>query len=142
MRVPRIVVFALIGFVVAALLLFFFGRGGVLDYRGLLAYRSAVADNVADLERINSELQSQVQALGSDSERLILQARELGYFREGERVIRTDARARSGTSYTVGRVLHRGAKPARADWPYRTVGLALPLLLVLLSAVLRRGRQP
>ena len=97
MKVPRVVVYTVLSYIITSALFFFFGSGGLLDYRRLVTYRETVEENIDDLGRINSDLLSEVQALGSDPERLTLQARELGYFREGERIIRItdDSRRRS-----------------------------------------------
>ena len=141
MRVPRIVVYIILSSIVAVMLHLFFGGGGMLDYRRLSAYRGSLQDNIDDLERINGELLSEVQALGSDAERLTLQARELGYFREGEKVIRFSNSSRSKSTYTVGKVLRRKANKLQADWPYRAVGMGLPVVLIVVSASVRRGRK-
>jgi len=141
MKVPRIVVYVIFSFVVAAALCYFFGSGGLLDYRRLLTYRASLQDNIDDLERINRELLTEVQALGSDPERLTLQARELGYFQEGERVIRISADTARKSTYTVGKVLRRKAKQPRADWPFRATGLGLPVLLALVSVSVRRRKN-
>ena len=141
MKVPRIVAYIIFSLIVATALNFFFGSGGLLEYRRLASYSGSLRDNIDDLERTNGELLSEVRALGSDAERLTLQARELGYFREGERVIRiSDGPSRSST-YTVGKVLSRKAKQPRADWPFRATGLGLPLALVLVSALVRRRKN-
>jgi len=141
MKVPRIVAYIIFSFIVAAALYFLFGRGGLLEYRRLATYSGSLQDNIDDLERINSELLSEVRALGSDAERLTLQARELGYFREGERVIRISDDSRRHSTYTVGRVLRRKTKQLRADWPFRATGLGLPVLLVLVSVSVRRRKN-
>ncbi|UCF98788.1 MAG: septum formation initiator family protein [Spirochaetaceae bacterium] len=141
MKIPRIVVYILLSFVLTSSLFLLFGGGGVLDYRRLLIYRGSVEENITDLERINSELLAEVQALGSDPERLTLQARELGYFREGERVIRIAGNRRVNSYYTIGKVLRRKPKVPRADWPFRATGLGLPILFVLVSMAVRRRKN-
>ena len=141
MKVPRIVVYTILSFVVAAALYYFFGGGGLQEYRRLLNYRTTLQDNINDLERINGELLTEVQALGSDPERLTLQARELGYFREGERVIRISDNTGRRSAYTVGKVLRRKVKQPRADWPFRATGLGLPVLLVVVSVSVRRRKN-
>ncbi len=141
MKVPRIAAYIIFSFIVATALNFFLGSGGLLEYRRLASYSGSLRDNIDDLESINSELLSEVRALGSDAERLTLQARELGYFREGERVIRiSDGSSRSST-YTVGKVLRRKEKQPRADWPFRATGLGLPVALVVVSALVRRRKN-
>ena len=141
MKIPRILIYILLSFVFTSLLLLFFGSGGLLDYHRLLGYRGTVQKNIDELEQINSELLAEVQALGSDPERLTLQARELGYFREGEKVIRISGYERGRNYYTVGTILRRKPKPPRADWPFRAVGVALPFLLALVSGAVRRRRN-
>jgi cell division protein FtsB len=141
MRVPRIVVYIIFSSIVAVALHLFFGSGGMLDYRRLSAYRGSLQENIDDLELINGELHSEVQALGSDAERLTLQARELGYFREGEKVVRFSNSGKNKTTYTVGKVLHRKATKPKADWPFRAVGLGLPVVLIVVSVSMRRGKK-
>jgi len=141
MKVPRIAVYTILSFILAAALSYFFGSGGVLDYRRLAAYRGSLEENIDNLEHTNGQLLSEVQALGSDAERLTLQARELGYFREGERVIRISDNSRPKSIYTVGKVLHRKIKKPRTDWPFRAIGLGLPVLLVLVSVSVRRRKN-
>jgi cell division protein FtsB len=141
MKIPRIVVYAALSFVVTSLLYLFFGSGGLLDYGRLLHYRTALERNIDDLKTIHDRLLAEVQALGSDPERLALKARELGYFREGEKVIRIAGRERGRDHYTVGRLLRRKARRPRADRVFRVVALGLPLLFILVSMVLRRRRN-
>jgi cell division protein FtsB len=141
MRVPRIVVYIIFSSIVAVALHLFFGSGGMLDYRRLSAYRGSLQENIDDLELINGELHSEVQALGSDAERLTLQARELGYFREGEKVVRFSNSGKNKTTYTVGKVLHRKATKPQADWPFRAVGLGLPVVLIVVSMSMKRGKK-
>jgi cell division protein FtsB len=141
MKIPRIVVYAALSFVITSLLYLFFGSGGLLDYGRLLRYRAAMEQNIAELKTINDRMLAEVQALGSDPERLALKARELGYFREAEKVIRIAGQDRGRDYYTVGRLLRRKAGRPRADWVFRVVGLGLPVLFVLVSMVLRRRKK-
>ena len=141
MKVPRIVVYIIFSFIAATALYYFLGSGGLLDYRRLLSYRGLLQDNIDELEYINSELLTEVQALGSDPGRLTLQARELGYFREGEKVIRISNVAARRSTYTVGKILRRKARQPRADWPFRATGLGLPFLLMLVSVSVRRRKN-
>jgi cell division protein FtsB len=140
-KIPRIVVYAAVSFVITSLLFLFFGSGGLLDYRRLLGYRAAVEQNISDLKEINGELLSEVWALGSDPERLTLQARELGYFREGEKVIRIAGFERGRKYYTVGRILRRKPRQPQSDWVFKAIGLGLPIGLAAVSMWVRRRRN-
>jgi cell division protein FtsB len=141
MRIPRIVVYVIVSFLVTAAFYSILGRGGVREYRRLLDYRASLQQNIEDLERINGQLLAEVQALGSDPERLTLQARQLGFFREGERVIRFAGDTDRRSAYTVGKILRRKAEQPRAEWPFRITALGLPVLLVLVRASVRRHRN-
>jgi cell division protein FtsB len=141
MKIPRIVIYIALSFVLTSLLFFFFGSGGLLDYGNLLAYRADLQDNIAELEGTNDDLLEEVQALGSDPERLTLQARELGYFREGEKVIRIEGYRAGKNYYTVGKILRRKPKQPRMAWPFKALGLGLPILLSLVSLSVRRHKN-
>ena len=141
MKIPRIVAYIALSFTLTSALYLFFGRGGMKDYHRLIQYRTMVEENIDELKRINDELLTEVDALGSDPERITLQARELGYFREGEKVIRMAEQQRGGGYYTVGKVLRRKPKQPRADWPFRVTGLALPILLMFVRMTIRRRKK-
>ena len=141
MKIPRLLLYIALSFVLTSLFLFFFGSGGLLDYRKLLGYRANLQENITDLEGTNSDLLAEVQALGSDSERITLQARELGYFRKGEKVIRIEGYQQGKNYYTVGKIMRRKPQQPRADWPFRAVGVGLPVLLLLGSLAVRRRKN-
>ena len=135
------VVYIALSFVVTSLLSFFSGSGGLLDYANLRAFQAGLKENIADLEGTNEDLLKEVQALGSDPERLTLQARELGYFREGEKVIRIEGYKAGKNYYTVGKILRRKPNQPRKDWPFKALGLGLPILLSFISFSLRRRKN-
>jgi cell division protein FtsB len=141
MKIPRIVAYIALGFVISSVFYLFFGSGGLLEYRRLQIYQGSVEQNIEDLAHINNELLSEVQALGSDPERLTLQARELGYFREGEKIIRLSGHQRGRRYYTVGKILRRKPKTPRSDWPFKVAGLGLPFLLGFVSISVRRRKN-
>ena len=141
MKIPRIVIYIAFSFVVTSLLFFFFGSGGLLDYHNLLVYRAGLQENIAGLEGTNDNLIEEVQALGSDPERIALQARELGYFREGEKVIRIEGYKAGKGYYTVGKMLMRKPKQPRMDWPFKALGVGLPILLSFVSFSVRRHKN-
>ncbi len=127
-----------LGCIACLFLLFFFGTGGRMDYRNLLAYRFRLEANIDDLQETNGKLLDELEALGSDPERIVLQARELGYFQEGEKVIRIEGSTAGKNRYTVGTILSRAADTARMNWPFKVLGLGLPVALFSVSIALRR----
>jgi cell division protein FtsB len=140
MRVSRLVLALCLGFCLSTVLFLLFGTGGIGQYRELLAYRDSLQANIEDLSRIQQGLLQELEALGSDPERVTLQARQLGYFKEGERVIRIQGYEAARSGYTVGRILRRKPVGEPRDWVLRLTGLGLPVMLFALIA-LREGRE-
>lgn len=145
MRLPRLIVYLALGFLCASLLVFVFGGAGLLAYGASSRHRAQLERNIDELEATNARLLQELESLRSDPERLRLQARELGYFREDEYVIRVEGAPAARNSYAVGRVILREPSSPKPVWVFRAVGLGLPALLVfrrLLLSVLRgTGRR-
>ncbi len=86
-----------------------------------------MAANIEELKRINSGLRREVESLGSDPERVALEARRLGYFREGQRVVRFQGEAPRPSSYILGALVRVQLPRQRRDWIWKLAGTALPL---------------
>lgn len=136
MRLPRLAVYLAIGFGVASLLTFLFGEGGVLEYRGAVGYRRQLEQNIGELKRINGQLLEDLEALRSDPELLRLQARQLGYFREDEHVVRIQGRTQPSNFYAIGRIILRKPAARRPVWYFRLAGFGLPAVLLVRRTVL------
>lgn len=136
MRLPRLAVYIALGFGVASLLSFLFADGGVLDYRAADRYRRQLEHNIAELEGIHGRLLDDLEAVRSDPELLRLQARQLGYFRPDEHVIRIQDRVQPGNFYAIGRIILRAPAAPRPVWYFRLAALGLPALLLIARTVL------
>jgi hypothetical protein len=124
--------------------LFFFGNGGLVDYRSLESYQRQLEGNLHELQEINAELMEEQRALGTDPERVALQARELGYFREGEQVIRLEGQSPPRRYFAVGMIIRARSERERSDWIAKMLGLVFPLVLFVaaLARDRRRNRAP
>jgi cell division protein FtsB len=131
MRLPRLVIYLALGFVLVSLLLFVFGSGGVLEYGATAGNRLQLEQNVDELKRINAQLLQELDALRSDPELLTLQARELGYFRENEHVIRIEGTAPARNFYAIGRIILRKPLAPKPSWLFRLVGFGVPVVLLI-----------
>lgn len=131
MRLPRLIIYLALGFVCASLLVFVFGGAGLLEYRASSRHLRQLESNILELEAANARLRDDLEALRSDPELLRLQARELGYFREDEYVVRVEGATAPRNSYAVGRIILREPSLPKPAWVFRGVGLGLPALLVL-----------
>jgi cell division protein FtsB len=141
MKLLRLFFFLAAGFIVSSLLTFFFGSGGIIEYLRLQRYRASLQANLDDLQGVHSRLLQELDALGTDPQRITLQARELGYFRPGERVVRIEGAVPPESYYTVGRLLRRSTPKNPWDRVFRIVGLALPAALYVASFLVRRGER-
>ncbi|MBN1835484.1 MAG: septum formation initiator family protein [Spirochaetales bacterium] len=144
MKIARLVLYLALGFMARSLYLLFFGTGGLVDFRSLESHREQLEGNLAELRRINAELMEEQRALGTDPERVSLQARELGYYRPGEQVVRLEGHGQPRRSFTVGALIGPRAKQERQDWIPKMLGLIVPLVLfvVALGRDGRRHRAP
>ena len=73
---------------VATLLSFLFGASGLLNYHRLQAYQRHVASGIAALEQRHADLERLAKLLRTEPELLRLLARDSGYYRDDELVIR------------------------------------------------------
>ncbi len=127
MKAARLVLLLSAGFLLRSLSLFLWGSGGLDDYRKVEAGRRQLAANIEELKRINSGLRREVESLGSDPERVALEARRLGYFRAGERVVRFQGEVRQPSSFTLGSLVRVQLPRERQDWIWKMAGVAVPL---------------
>lgn len=88
MSVPRLFYCTVAGLVVATLLSFLFGASGLLNYHRLQAYEGRVATGIAALEERHTDLERLANLLRTEPELLRLLARDTGYYRADELVIR------------------------------------------------------
>ena len=70
---------------------------------------------------------------------MALQARELGYFREGEQVIRLEGYRAPRRYFTVGMLIGPRTERERQDWIAKMLGLVVPA--ALFAAALARDRR-
>ena len=88
MSVPRLFYCTVAGLVVATLLSFLFGASGLLNYRRLQEYERRVATGITALEQRHADLERLANLLRTEPELLRLLARDSGYYRADELVIR------------------------------------------------------
>ncbi len=139
MKIIRFGLYISISFVLGTTLLLVWGESGVRAYRQLQEYNLRLQNNIAGLERTNSDLLIELDALRHDPEAIALKARELGFMKEDEQLIRIDGYESAPTHYTVGRILRRNRSPGKRDNLIKLFALVAPILLYLISLIGRRG---
>jgi cell division protein FtsB len=138
MKILRLVFYLSLGFLARSVYLYFLGSGGLADYRALEVYRDQLQANLKELQEIHEDLLEEQRALASDPEQVALQARELGYFRAEERVLRLDGYSPLRRYFTVGKLIRPAPEARRQDWIPKMLALVLPSFLYLFSLVRER----
>ena len=141
MKAARLVLLLSVGFLLRSLALFLWGNGGLGDYRKVEAGRVQLAANIEELKGINSGLRREVESLGSDPERVALEARRLGYFRQGQHVVRFQGEAPRRSSYILGALVRVQVPRERRDWIWKLMGAVLPLAAYAAWALRRKLRH-
>ena len=143
MSVPRLFYCTVAGLVIATLLSFLFGASGLLNYQRLQAYQRLIAAGIATLEERHGDLERYLNLLRTEPELLRLLARETGYYRADELVIRVgpqlDPGAGGSSPYApdfsdVGPLVVQPRLPAPRD-PFNVLALGLFLGLGMFAAL-------
>ncbi len=128
-----------LGFLIGGSMLFFWGHSGIYSYKKLLNYRNSLEANIKDLEQINQQLLNDIDALGSNPEVVALQARELGFFKDDEHVIKIENYSAGGNIHQVGRLIYKAEGKAARDILIKVSALFLPLFFYLFSRIVLKG---
>lgn len=135
MRVIKIIVALYAGFLFGGSMLFFWGHSGIYSYNKLVNYRNSLEANIRDLEQINQQLLNDIDALGSNPEIIALKARELGFFKDDEHVIRIENYSARGNIHQVGRLIYKAEGRATKDILIKISALFLLLFFYLFSHI-------
>ena len=125
----RILLSIYVGMITYLILSFFFGSSGIVSMEGLERYERELEPTIADLESRNGELRGQIESLLTDPDRIRLEARSLGFYRDTEGVIRIPSGGNETRSYNLGRILEE--RPEVTD---RRALFRIIAFIVVLSA--------
>lgn len=138
MRLFRIVLSLYITLLIIFLFEFTVGQAGIFAYRSLAAYHELLLNNMAELEAINGKLNREFKQLATNPEKVRLEARELGYFKREERLLKIEGRQNDKRYFAVGRIMKRSIeRPDLRGFIHIMLGLLPPVLYVLSGFVLK-----
>ena len=120
-------------------MLIFWGHSGIHSYKKLVNYRNSLEANIKELEQINQQLLNDIDALGTNPDIVALEARELGFFKDDEQVIRIENYSARGNIHQVGRLIYKMDGKATRDILIKISALFLPLIFYLFSCILLKG---
>ena len=118
---------AYLGMIIYSILNCFYSSSGFYEYQQLKVFEKQLSRNIEELEGLNEELATELERLRTSDELVTLKARELGYIRDGEIIVKTSWNKEKKNFYSVGRLLkknslHKDRKPV-----FRTVSIMLML---------------
>ena len=121
---------------------FFFGAAGLNDYRQLMQHRDVLIDNVAELQKINWQLVQELKLLAADPDKILVLARDLGYFREGDHVIKPEGISVPKSYYKIGKLIRMPIGRHSELLFAKIVCLIVPILIYLFTGLfVRRSHQ-
>lgn len=120
-------------------MLLFWGHSGIYSYKRLVNYRNSLEANIKELEQINRQLINDIDALGTNPDIVALEARELGFFKDDEQVIRIENYSARGNIHQVGRLIYKTEGKATRDILIKIFALFLPLIFYLFSHIVLKG---
>ena len=135
----RLLISLYVGFVVASFAYFFYGPSGVVAYGELKRDVLRVEENLSELEEIHQKLAAEFESLRRSEETIALKARDLGYLREHETILKLYGIESPPENYAVGRIVARTAHQRERNGLSLNAGLMAMLFSFLLIAALNPG---
>ncbi len=83
---------------------------GVLGYARLETYRGRLESNIDRLDDRQAELSAETRSLRTDADRIRVEARKLGYYREGEGLVRLEGYDPQAVATSPGALVKRPAE--------------------------------
>ena len=88
-----------------SLMTYVWGENGLIAYQKLENYKESLESNIEDLQGVRKTLKGKTESLQSDPETLALSARDMGYYRENERIIYLEGYNSKKNLYVVGELM-------------------------------------
>jgi len=130
-------------FLVASVVIYFFGDSGLLAFHDLEGYRRRLAANVESLQQHNRSLTAELADLKGNGETNVVLARRLGLYRPGDEVVKLPNPSTGVEHYVVGDLLKlRKSSDARSA-VVKTAAICLAMLMtayVLVSSLASRRK--
>lgn len=83
---------------------------GVLGYEHLDAYKGRLESNIERLEDRRGELSAETKSLRTDADRIRVEARQLGYYRESEGLVKLEGYDPQAVATSPGALVKRSAE--------------------------------
>ena len=119
---------------------YLFGKGGLKQYNELLTYKNDLVSNIENLESRKTELSRNLSSVQNSGDYLILTAREIGYFKKDQGIIRFGYPLGNIENNDYGHVIHRPALSLIDSYKRNLTALAAGLLTyIILTLAFRKS---
>jgi cell division protein FtsB len=125
-----------VSFLSFSLLTLFFGKTGVTSLDKLRIRNLALSSNLSDLGAKQVNLTAKLDSLRSDPESIVIEARALGLYRVGDKVVRFRNLQSLHTLPDAGQVLHLLPLQRTDESLIRVFSLASGIIFLLLSLII------
>ncbi len=102
------------------------GPMGIREHARLQQKEQALEDNLRELRTINRELTEELRSLSTDAETVALLARDLGYYRRGDRRVAVQGLPLQAPGRPVGTLVIAGEEPDQDEGGLRIALFVLP----------------
>ena len=139
----RLAVSGYIGLVVYCLLSLLWGPMGFRAYSELEDNVGRMRENLASLEALHEEARARLESVQSDPDTLALEARSLGYVKEGEVVVRVGFPEGEPSHENLGTLIPCVAPSGKKDAEIKSISIVAALCAFFLSLMVhgpKRGR--
>jgi cell division protein FtsB len=92
-------------FLTYSVMTYVWGENGIIAYSQLETYEQRLENNIEQLRGVGQKLSAKTESLQSDAEALALSARDMGYYRENERIIYIEGYDAQESLYVVGELM-------------------------------------
>ncbi len=140
-RRTRLFLSIYLGFAAYCLVVFVFGRTGIVASNELRHYKTRLETNLSQLEDINTHLADRFDSLRTNAETIRLEARQLGFLEPNERVLQISGYSPPRNAFAVGSLASERHHTVTSDSVSRVVGLIVAVLTFVLLGVFTRRRD-
>jgi len=132
---------AYIGLIIYSLLNCFYGRAGFIAYDKLKIFEKEIYENISELEKLNGDLISEFERLRTSDELITLKARELGYIKDNEIMVKTSWEENRRNFYSIGRLLKNDFFMKSRKPMFRTISIGTAIVFFLLFLILLQRKN-
>ena len=132
----RIIISACIGYILYAVLNLVLGSSGIAAMKELEEMKQELEKNIEIIEENYAILSNELTGLRNSAEKIAVEARSIGYYRENEGIVVVDGYEGRKNFYTLGKLVTVDMKEKPRKPLFRAASFAallLSLIIVLIS---------